>query len=114
MHRKHWQGWFLGAVTVGGVAAACWLPPLPQDPTYHTFADRRTFFGIPNFWNVCSNLAFVLVGAFGLRTFSHLRPSSPRSAYVVFCLGVVCLGCGSAYYHYAPCCGRSSSRAWPQ
>jgi hypothetical protein len=102
MHRKHWQGWFLGAVTVGGVAAACWLPPLPQDPTYHTFADRRTFFGIPNFWNVCSNLAFVLVGAFGLRTFSRLCPSSPRSAYVVFCLGVVCLGCGSAYYHYAP------------
>jgi hypothetical protein len=102
MRRKHWQGWFLGAVTVGGVAAACWFPPLPQDPTYHAFADRRTFFGIPNFWNVCSNLAFVLVGVFGLRTFSQLRPSSPRSAYVVFCLGVVCLGCGSAYYHYTP------------
>lgn len=102
MRRKHWHGWFLGAVTVGGVAAACWLPPLPQDPTYHAFADRRTCFGIPNFWNVCSNLAFVLVGVFGLRTCSQLRPSSPRSAYVVFCLGVVCIGCGSAYYHYAP------------
>ena len=63
MSGKNWRGWFLGAVTVGGVAAAFWLPPLPQDPTYHAFADRRTFFGIPNFWNVCSNLAFVLVGA---------------------------------------------------
>src|SRR5712691_9925430 len=102
MRGTHWRGWLLGAVTVGGVAAACWFPPLPQDPTYHVFADRRTFFGIPNFWNVCSNLAFVLVGAFGLRPFSRLRLSSSRTAYVVFCLGVVGVGFGSAYYHYAP------------
>ena len=61
MRGTHWRGWLLGAVTVGGVAAACWFPPLPQDPTYHVFADRRTFFGIPNFWNVCSNLASLLL-----------------------------------------------------
>lgn len=102
MYGKPWREWLLGAVTVGGVAAACWVAPIPQDPTYHEFADRRIFFGIPNFWNVFSNLPFVLVGAFGLSTFSRLRPSSLRSAYVVFCLGVVCVGCGSAYYHYAP------------
>jgi len=102
MCRKNWRGWFLGAVTVGGIAAACWLSPIPQDPTYHAFADRRTFFGIPNFWNVCSNLPFVLVGVFGLSQVSRLPPASPRSAYVVFCIGVVCVGCGSAYYHYAP------------
>ena len=102
MSGKNWRVWFLGAVTAGGVAVAFWLPPLPQDPTYHAFVDRRTFFGIPNFWNVCSNLSFVLVGAFGLRAFSRLRPSSPRSAYVVFCLGAILVGVGSAYYHYAP------------
>lgn len=102
MSGKHWPGWFLGAVTVVGVAAAFWVPPLPQDPTYHAFADRRTYFGIPHFWNVCSNLAFVLVGAFGLRMCARLRPSAPRSAYVVFCLGVVSVGFSSAYYHYAP------------
>ena len=28
--------------------------------------------------------------------------SSPRSAYVVFCIGVVLVGFGSAYYHYSP------------
>ena len=102
MSGKDWRGWFLGAVTVGGVAAACWLPPLPQDPTYHAFADRRTFFGIPHFWNVCSNLAFVLVGAFGLSACARRRPSPPRSAYFLFCLGVVGVGIGSASYHYAP------------
>lgn len=99
---KTWREWFLGVVTAGGVAAAFWFAPIPQDPAYHEFADRRTFFGTPNFWNVFSNLAFVLIGAFGLSQLSRLRPASPRSAYVVFCLGVVCVGCGSAYYHYAP------------
>jgi hypothetical protein len=102
MSGKNWREWFLGVVTVGGIATTFWLSPLPQDPTYHEFADRRTFFGTPNFWNVFSNLPFVLVGAFGLCTLSRLLPSSPRSAYVVFCIGVVLVGFGSAYYHYSP------------
>lgn len=25
------------------------MPPLPQDQSYHAFADRRTLLGIPNF-----------------------------------------------------------------
>jgi surface polysaccharide O-acyltransferase-like enzyme len=102
MRGKNWREWFLGALTVGGVAATFCLPPLPQDPTYHEFADRRTFLGTPNFWNVFSNLPFLLVGAFGLRTLSRLQSFAPRSAYVVFCVGVVLVGCGSAYYHYSP------------
>ena len=39
------------------------LPPLLQDQTYHQFADQRELFGIPNFWNVISNLPFVAVGS---------------------------------------------------
>ena len=102
MSRKNWRGWFLGAVTVVGIAAAFWFSPILQDPTYHEFADRRTLFGTPNFWNVFSNLSFVLVGAFGLSKLSRLQPSSPRSAYVVFCIGAFFVGFGSAYYHYSP------------
>jgi hypothetical protein len=45
------------------------LPPLLQDQSYHQFADRREFFGIPNFWNVVSNLPFIAVGAAGLLRF---------------------------------------------
>src|SRR6516225_2480418 len=37
--------------------------------TYHQFADQRELFGIPNFWNVISNLPFVAVGAVGLWKF---------------------------------------------
>jgi hypothetical protein len=32
------------------------LPPIPQDQSYHLFADCRTVAGIPNFWNVVSNI----------------------------------------------------------
>ena len=42
------------------------LPPLLQNQGYHGFADQRTLFGIPNFWNVFSNLPFIVVGAAGL------------------------------------------------
>lgn len=99
---NHWREKLLIAVTVAGIVAAFCLPPIPQDPAYHLFADRRTLFGIPNFWNVISNLPFVLVGLFGLCHWSRLPDSAPRTAYVVFCLGGMSVGLGSAYYHYAP------------
>jgi hypothetical protein len=72
-------GWTFGAGAAAGGAVAALLglmaaslailpllPPIPQDPSYHQFADQRTLLGIPNFWNVVSNLPFVLVGAIGL------------------------------------------------
>lgn len=98
----NWRWWLLATITVGAVAAAFWVAPIPQDPAYHAFADRRTFWGIPNFWNLFSNLAFVLVGMLGLSKLSRLRLATQRTAYAVFCCGVVLIGFGSAYYHYAP------------
>src|SRR5579871_3712937 len=53
----------LGIVALG--VAFC-LPPIPQDPAYHDFADGRTILGVPNLLNVISNLPFVVVGALGL------------------------------------------------
>jgi hypothetical protein len=102
MSGKNWPRWLLGAVTAAGIVAAFSLAPIPQDPAYHEFADRRAVLGIPNFRDVASNLLFVLVGVFGLSRVSRLPPSSPRSAYLVFCGGVIFIGLGSAYYHSAP------------
>ena len=34
------------------------LPKIPQDQAYHLFADQRVLVGIPNFWNVVSNIPF--------------------------------------------------------
>jgi ceramidase len=82
----------LAAASLAGLL----LPPIPQDQSYHQFADQRSVFGIPNFWNVISNLPFLAVGAAGLRRFRD----DPAS--VVFFLGVFLTGIGSSYYHWNP------------
>jgi hypothetical protein len=56
----------LTAASLGGLLL---LPALPQDQSYHLFADCRTVAGIPNFWNVVSNIPFVVIGAAGLWRF---------------------------------------------
>jgi hypothetical protein len=53
-------------------------------------------FGIPNFWNVVSNLPFIAVGAAGL-----LRLRRNWITTVLFS-GILLTGFGSAYYHLHP------------
>ena len=72
------------------------LPPIAQDQSYHEFADQRTLFGIPNFWNVVSNFPFVAIGAVGLWQFRR------NPAIDVLFLGILLTGFGSAYYHLDP------------
>jgi len=72
------------------------LPPIAQDQSYHQFADQRAIFGIPNFWNVVSNLPFLAVGAAGLWRFRN------DPATIVLFLGIFLTGIGSSYYHWEP------------
>jgi hypothetical protein len=46
-------------VTAVSLAGLALLPKIPQAQAYHEFADQRTLLGIPNFWNVVSNIPFV-------------------------------------------------------
>jgi hypothetical protein len=80
------------------------IPPIPQDPGYHLFADRRTFFGVPNTWNVLSNLPFLLVGLWGLRLIWQHRVCTPElvPAHVVFFVGILLTAFGSGFYHLEP------------
>ena len=53
--------------------------------------------GIPNFWNVVSNLPFIAVGAVGLWQFRDaIRQPSCCSS------GILLTGFGSSYYHWNP------------
>jgi Ceramidase len=72
------------------------LSPIPQDQNYHDFADQRTLLGIPNFWNVVSNIPFIAVGAAGL------WPLRRDPAIIILFLGILLTGFGSAYYHLDP------------
>jgi hypothetical protein len=81
---------------VASLAGLLLLPPIPQDQSYHNFADQRTLLGAPNFWNVVSNLPFIAVGAVGLWQFRR------DPAIVVIFLGIFLTGFGSAYYHWNP------------
>ena len=83
------------------------IGPIPQDQAYHRFADGRAFLGVPNFADVSSSLALVLVGGAGIWLFS--RGADDRfsgrdewRAYWWFSCAVVLAGIGSAYYHLAP------------
>jgi hypothetical protein len=102
MRRLDWRHGVLGALTLAAIITTRWIPAIPQDPAYHVFADQRAVFGIANFWNIVSNLPFVIVGAFGLSRLAHVHPVTLRPAYLAVCLGTLCIGLGSAYYHTAP------------
>jgi hypothetical protein len=80
--------------------------PIAQDVSYHLFADTRKILSIPNFWNVASNIPFVIVGLLGLyksRYPGKLNVIDDNSiAYILLFFGTLLVGIGSGYYHLAP------------
>src|SRR5256886_4361106 len=98
---------FLALAAAVGIVAL-FVPRTPQPLSYHHFADRRSWRGIPNFGDVASNTLFLLAGFWGLaflcRKSSQERfiDRSERWPYVFIFLGLLLTACGSAYYHLAP------------
>jgi hypothetical protein len=109
----------LAALAIAGGVALALSPPIPQPAAYHAFADARALGGIPNAWNVLSNVPFAIVGWLGLaflargpkravdpkpRAGAHTAFISyrERPAYVLFFAGVLLTAFGSAFYHLAP------------
>lgn len=96
----------IALVSILGIVVVLIIDPIAQDPEYHLFKDQRTIFGVPNFWNIISNLPFLLVGIMGLRSIfcSHrIRLiADMKAAYILFFLGVSLVAFGSGYYHLWP------------
>mgnify|MGYP000070704601 CR=1 FL=1 len=103
--------WVLGIFTAVILLTAAIYPPISQSVAYHQFADQASFFDIPNFLNVVSNLAILASGLIGMlfilqcyrlpgqHCFIRRAECWP---YLVMFLSVVMTGFGSAYYHWAP------------
>jgi hypothetical protein len=105
-HRKAWKVGILVATAVAAVVWAVLTPRIPQDPRYHLFADHRTFLGVPNAFDVLSNLAFAIVGFHGLRVIlsgrAVFRDPRERWPWLVLFIGVTLTCLGSAWYHLSP------------
>lgn len=78
------------------------MPPVSQSPEYHRFADQRTIFGIPNFWNVVSNAPFLLVAMWGFRRPGKFVQAWERRAHLILLAGLAAVAFGSSYYHAHP------------
>lgn len=75
--------------------------PIYQDQEYHKFIDQRKIFEIPNFFDVTSNLFFLIVGIYGI-SISIKNNSSIKKLWVIFFIAICCIAPGSSYYHWQP------------
>jgi hypothetical protein len=100
--RAYWREGLLAAISLALLGLAFAVDPIPQDLTYHRFADTRAVFGIPNFLNVASNAAFLLVGIAGIALCGRMGVEGAKLSWTILFLGGAIVSAGSAYYHWAP------------
>ena len=75
---------------------------IEQPQSYHNFADNRTFFGVPNFFDTVSNLLFFFVGMTGAWfVYKNVRREA-RYSWLTSFAGVTLVSLGSGYYHWNP------------
>jgi hypothetical protein len=60
--QRKWTLWGIGGIVALGLLLS---PRIGQPQSYHQFADQRTLLGIPHFFDVLSNLGFLVVGLWG-------------------------------------------------
>lgn len=100
-----WRHTLLLAVTLGVFVAVLLVEPTPQDLGYHNFGDQRTLLGIPNFFNVMTNLPFLIVGLYGWRVISRhpeITGAVTTTPWRVFFAGIMLTSVGSGYFHWQP------------
>ena len=99
---RHWRLSVLLLVLLAALALILAAGPIPQDTGLHAYADDRPALGVPNFFNVVSNVAFLLVGLVGLFARRGGSNSGASRSWFVLFLGVALVCFGSAYYHWMP------------
>jgi predicted membrane channel-forming protein YqfA (hemolysin III family) len=93
----------LAPVTLAGVMI--FVPRIPQPQWYHDFADQRALIrGVPNSFDVLSNLPFIGIGVAGLviTPGAAFISSFERTDAIVFFIGTILTAIGSLIYHLRP------------
>jgi hypothetical protein len=82
---------------------------LEQPQWYHDFSDARTIFGIPNAFDVLSNIALLIPGAFGIALVKDMKriEKGYRDPFELTMLttlfsGIILIFFGSMWYHLSP------------
>jgi hypothetical protein len=101
MHR-YWREMVLGFLAFGSSLPLLFIGPIPQDPAYHQFADLRAVWGIPNFFDVLTSFSFIVVGLLGAIYGRAQQFTAASRSWRTLFGGVILVGFGSAYYHWAP------------
>ena len=100
-----------GILSVGMALIPILMPPISQSVNYHQFADQRTYFDTPNFFNVASNIFIFFSGLAGLILLMRPREFlinitfikfSERWPYFILFISVIMASLASTYYHLAP------------
>jgi hypothetical protein len=106
--KKENIGYFILVIlALAAIVAMFFLSPVKQNEEYHNFSDKNTILGIPNFWNVISNLPFLVVGLIGLLKLNSF--TTTKIQYLIFFIGISLVSIGSGYYHLNP---NSNTLVW--
>ncbi len=100
--KTNWKHLVIGLIVFGSLAVMFLQAPIGQNQAYHAFADSRPLFSVPNFGDVASNLAFLIVGLAGLWLCLRKDLGSMRNAWFVMFAGIALVGIASTYYHWTP------------
>jgi hypothetical protein len=100
---KKYHLYILYVIAVLAIITMFFINPITQNQEYHNFADDKCLLNVSNFWNVFSNVPFVIIGIYGLFLVNKLMKNEvlKPNCYWFF-IGIFLTGFGSAYYHYNP------------
>lgn len=97
-----WRYFILFTAVIGTLIVMLLQDPIAQDIAYYGFADMRTFFGIPNFFDVTTNIPFLCVGAAGVNYCSKNASIGFWPGWFALFAGVAMISFGSGYFHLNP------------
>ena len=98
----NWRDFTIASLIIISFIGLFFIEPISQDLTYHNLADNRTILGINNFFDVVSNLPFLLAGLLGLFCIFKNWGVSNSWGWLILFVSVIFISFGSSYYHLNP------------